>query len=150
MVKRVYVDNSVIGGIHDSEFSDSTERLFREFRIGLYVPVISNVTFEEIKDAPAEVLKSFQRLSSLSEIVEVNDEAVQLSASYMKEGRFTKRMLTDTLHIAIASVHRVDILVSWNFRDIVNLNKIVIYNAVNLKLGYPQIEIRNPREIIHE
>ena len=58
-------------------------------------------------------------------------------------------MLTDTLHIALASVNRADILVSWNFRDIVNLNKIVIYNSVNLKLGYPLVEIRNPREIIH-
>ena len=48
------------------------------------------------------------------------------------------------------SIHRVDILASWNFHDIVNLNKIIIYNSVNLKLGYPQIEIRNPREVIHD
>jgi hypothetical protein len=150
MVKRVYVDNSVIGGLHDSEFAENTKQLFREFRIGLYIPVISNVTFDEIKGAPADVLKTLNQLSNICEIVEVNDEAIELSARYLKEGHFTKRMLTDTLHIAIASVNRVDILVSWNFRDIVNLNKIVIYNAVNLKLGYPQIEIRNPREIIHE
>ncbi len=68
----------------------------------------------------------------------------------MKEGKFSRRMLVDTLHIAIASINKIDILVSWNFRDIVNLNKIVIYNAVNIKCGYPLVEIRNPREILHD
>jgi hypothetical protein len=89
-------------------------------------------------------------LFEISEHVELTEEAVDLSKQYMKEGRFTKRMLVDTLHIATASIHRVDILASWNFHDIVNLNKIIIYNSVNLKLGYPQIEIRNPREVIHD
>ena len=82
--------------------------------------------------------------------VEVNEEAITLSRNYLKEGNFTNRMLTDTLHIATASVHKVDIVTSWNFRDIVNLNKIIIYNSVNLKMGYPQIEIRNPTELLHE
>lgn len=150
MVKRVYVDNSVIGGLHDPEFVVHTEKLFQEFRIGLYAPVISRITFDEIKGAPQKVVDSLTDLAEIAEWVDVSEEAVELSQVYLKEGRFTPRMQTDTLHIATASVHRTDILVSWNFRDIVNLNKIVIYNAVNLKMGYPQIEIRNPREIIHE
>ncbi len=150
MVKRIYVDNSVIGGLHDPEFAHHTEQLFHEFKIGLYLPVISKITFDEIKGAPQRVVDSFQDLAEIAEWVEVPEDAVELSRVYLKEGRFTPRMQTDTLHIATASVHRVDVLVSWNFRDIVNLNKIVIYNAVNLKMGYPQIEIRNPREIIHE
>ncbi len=58
-------------------------------------------------------------------------------------------MLVDTLHIAVATVNKIDILVSWNFRDIVNLNKILIYNSVNIKSGYQMIEIRAPREVIH-
>ncbi|MBI1806141.1 MAG: PIN domain protein [Ignavibacteria bacterium] len=150
MIKRVYVDNSVIGGKHDPEFAEPTEKLFREFRSGLYLPVISNITTKEIQNAPAHILRAYNDLSEIAEFIELSDEAVQLSQSYIKEGKFSKRMLADTLHIATASVHRVDIVVSWNFRDIVNLNKIVIYNAVNLKMGYHQIEIRNPREILHE
>lgn len=150
MTKRVYVDNSVIGGIHDLEFVEPTKKLFREFRLGLYIPVISNITAKEVLDAPPHVLEAYNDLTEIAEFIELTDEAVQLSQSYLKEGKFSKRMLADTLHIATASVHRVDIVVSWNFRDIVNLNKIIIYNAVNLKMGYHQIEIRNPREILHE
>ena len=150
MIKRVYVDNSVIGGKHDIEFAPSTEKLFREFKLGLYIPVIYDLTTREIQGAPPAVLESYDKLREIAELVDLNDEAVRLSEAYLKDGKFSKRMLADTLHIATATVHRVDIVVSWNFRDIVNLNRIIIYNAVNLRLGYHQIEIRNPREILHE
>jgi predicted nucleic acid-binding protein len=54
----------------------------------------------------------------------------------------------DALHIALATAARVDVLVSWNFKHIVNLRRIHAFNAVNLKHGYPVLEIRNPREVI--
>ena len=53
----------------------------------------------------------------------------------------------DALHIALAAVARDDVLVSWNFKHIVNLKRIHAYNAVNLKQGYPVLEIRTPREV---
>ena len=55
--------------------------------------------------------------------------------------------LSDALHIALATAARVDVLVSWNFKHIVNLKRIHAYNAVNLKRGYPLLEIRTPREV---
>jgi hypothetical protein len=59
MIKRVYVDNSVIGGICDPEFAAFTEKLFREFRLGLYMPVISTITSQEIIGAPAAVMTAY-------------------------------------------------------------------------------------------
>jgi hypothetical protein len=40
-------------------------------------------------------------------------------------------------------------LVSWNFKHIVNYDKIRLFNSVNLKLGYPEIDIRSPQELIN-
>jgi len=60
------------------------------------------------------------------------------------------RHIADAQHIAIASVERVDILVSWNFQQIVNLDRIRAFNSINLKEGYPILEIRSPREVIHD
>ena len=125
------------------------EKLLREFRLGLYVPIVSRITADEMQKAPPQIVQVYDDLVELGEVIEVTEEAVRLSGLYLKEGKFSRRMLADTLHIATATVHRIDIMVSWNFRDIVNLNKIVIYNSVNLKQGYHQIEIRNPREILH-
>jgi hypothetical protein len=50
-----------------------------------------------------------------------------------------------THHIAIATVNRIDVLESWNFKHIVNLDKIRLFNYINIKLGYPTIDIRSPK-----
>ena len=74
--------------------------------------------------------------------------AEALAAEYIRDGAVGKNQRADALHIGIATVARVDVLVSWNFKHIVNLRRIHAFNAVNLKQGYPVLEIRNPREVI--
>ena len=69
--------------------------------------------------------------------------------AYVQEGVVTPKYLLDAQHIALASVSRIDVLVSWNFKHIVNLNRIRLYNAVNLKTGHPMIDIRTPREVLN-
>jgi len=52
-------------------------------------------------------------------------------------------------HIAMATIHKVDVLASWNFKHIVNLDRIKGYNSVNLRLGYSMIEIRSPKDLVN-
>ena len=85
-----------------------------------------------------------------TEIAKLTDEAKQLSERYLKEKIVTKKSLAGTQHIAVATVQQVDLLVSWNFKHIVNYDKIRLYNAVNLKYGYKLLEIRNPRDLTDE
>ena len=150
MGKSVYVDNSVIGGYFDSEFSKYSQSLFREFRLGLYTPVISTLTEAEISSAPARVKEKYLELKEIAEIIEPNEAAFTLADRYLIEGGLSKRMRTDCLHIATATVHGISLLTSWNFRDIVNVNKIAVFHSVNIKLGYLLVEIRSPRELLHE
>ncbi len=60
-----------------------------------------------------------------------------------------KTSIEDCRHIAMASINKVDVLASWNFKHIVNLDKIKGYNSVNLQLGYTTIEIRSPKDLIN-
>jgi len=57
--------------------------------------------------------------------------------------------LDDCRHIALATINKVDVLVSWNFKHIVNLTRIKGYNAVNLKNDYQILEIRNPKDLVY-
>ena len=82
--------------------------------------------------------------------MDVSDEAVVLSDVYIREGAALESNRVDALHIAVATVSRVDVVVSWNFKHIVKLSRIRAYNAVNLKLGYPELEIRSPLEVYYE
>jgi predicted nucleic acid-binding protein len=149
MKSRIYIDTSVVGGCFDEEFREWSEKLFQEFREGNRIAVISDITLDELSFSRAEVRN---RLSSVSEgykeYVASDEESEDLAGRYIKEGAVTRKYHEDALHIAIATIHKVDVLVSWNFKHIVNLDRIRQYNAVNMKNGYPIIEIRNPREII--
>ncbi len=148
MLMRVYVDNSVIGGYFDEEFKESTIKLFGEFEKGFKKAVISDLTLQELEGAPTHVKEFLTTVKT--EMILLDNECIELAKLYIKEKAITPKFFNDALHIATATVNRLDVLVSWNFKHIVNLNRIRLYNAVNLKNGYPIIEIRTPIEIIIE
>jgi hypothetical protein len=80
----------------------------------------------------------------------LSKEAISLANSYISHGVVTEKHLIDAQHIAIATIERVDVLVSWNFKQIVNLDRIKKFNAVNLMQGFHLIEIRSPMEVLYE
>ncbi|MFH1005702.1 MAG: PIN domain protein [Bacteroidota bacterium] len=148
---RIYIDTSVFGGCFDYEFEHWSNRLIEYFKIGKYKAVISEVSEFELKFAPKHVREILNNIPYKNiEIAKLTDEAKQLSGYYLKEKIVTKKSLADTQHIAVATVQQVDLLVSWNFKHIVNYDKIRLYNAVNLKYGYKVLEIRNPRDLTDE
>jgi len=151
LIPKIYIDTSVIGGCLDDEFRDHSMRLLADFKLGRFQPVISNITVAELSQASDDVraiLESpaFQKI----EIVYLDDEAILLAEAYIQEGVISVAQRVDAQHIAIATIRRVDILVSWNFQHIVKWSRIRAFNAVNLKHGYPQLEIRSPREVYYE
>lgn len=80
----------------------------------------------------------------MTDFVETDDEAVELATEYITEKVVGKASYVDCLHIALATINRADILVSWNFKHIVNIERIRGYNSINIKNGYKQLEIRSP------
>jgi hypothetical protein len=82
------------------------------------------------------------------EDVEFTEAAADLTERYLQAEVVGRASRLDAQHIATATVHRADVLVSWNFKHVVNLNRIQGYNSVNLRHGYPLLEIRSPREVL--
>lgn len=74
-------------------------------------------------------------------ILELSEKAVQLADEYLNKGAIPKSEPEDAYHIAIASVNHINALASWNFRHIVSVNPIRKIHEINLKYGYPIIEI---------
>jgi predicted nucleic acid-binding protein len=147
---RVYLDNSVIGGTFDAEFEEDTRGLLELIRTGEMQPVISEVTEAEARRAPEQVRELLDELlfDLNAEDVQLSAEAEALAAAYIAAGVVTQKYEADALHIALATLAKVDVLVSWNFRHIVNLKRIQGFNGVNLMRGYSTLEIRSPKEVI--
>lgn len=149
MKQRIYIYTSVIGGCLDPEFSQWSNFLFEEINKGLKTPAISDITREEISKAPLKVKKILDALTKENiENVDLSEEAENLAKQYIVNKVVSKKHIADAHHIAIATINKVDILVSWNFKHIVNINRIHNFNSVNLRCGYSLLEIRTPREVL--
>ena len=146
----LYVDTSVIGGYFDIEFAKETQELFDNLENSMFNILFSSVTEDELLNAPKQVRELLQMIpDSLKKRVDLTEEAVRLADTYIAEKVVGKTSREDCFHIALATIHKADILVSWNFKHIVNILRIRGYNAVNLKLGYAQIDIRSPKDIVN-
>jgi predicted nucleic acid-binding protein len=149
MQKRYYIDTSIFGGYFDQEFKDTTQELFFKILKEETIILFSEMTEGELSDAPESVKDFVKSLpSGKIEFLEINPETINLADKYIEENVVGKTSREDCIHIALATLHRADVLISWNFKHIVNLKRIQGYNSVNLRYGYPTIEIRSPKEMI--
>ena len=147
---RVYADTSVFGGAFDEEFDRASKVFFREVQEGKFVLITSEVVQEEISAAPQQVQDYFDEMLPYCEIAGIEAEALMLQEAYLKEDILSEKYATDALHVALATVSNVKMIISWNFRHIVNYRKIPLYNAVNKLKGYDPIDIYSPLEVIED
>lgn len=146
---RIYIDTSVIGGLFDEEFEKYSNKLFDSFKNNKYIPVISTIVLKELENAPKKIKDVITKINNY-ELLEITKEVENLALKYLSEGIITDNYFNDALHIAISTINKIDVLVSWNFKHIVNLNKIHKINAVNLMENYSVLEIRSPMEVFYD
>jgi predicted nucleic acid-binding protein len=148
--QRIYFDTSVFGGYFDKEFEEFTKPLYDRINNGEFKVLLSAVLQRELEPAPEKIIKLITELKSeYTEFLEENDEAVDLATEYITEKVVGPTSYADCLHISLATINRADLLVSWNFKHIVNIERIRGYNSINIKNGYKQLEIRSPRDLMN-
>ena len=132
----MYIDTSVVGGYFDEEFEFWTKIFFQAVEKGEFKIVISELLTRELKFAPTNISSFLDELSEEHKLyIELDQEAEELARSYVNNGIVGIKSLADCRHIATATVNQIEILTSWNFKHIVNLNKIHLYNGINLQNG---------------
>jgi hypothetical protein len=148
MKKRVYIDTSVVGGYFDEEFSTDTIPFFDTVKAGGMTVIISDLLEAELLRAPMFVRELLESLPIANvERIRLSPEATLLADKYIEAKVVGRTSRADCQHIAIATICHSDVLVSWNFKHIVNLDRIRGYNGINFQNGYHMIEIRTPKEI---
>lgn len=118
---KFYVDTSVWGGHDDEEFEEWTIPFFEQARQGRFTIVLSDVTLRELLPAPSRVRQLTQSIpDKYLELVSLNEEQDILAQRYIQEAALTPKYESDAQHVAIATILKVDSLVSWNFKHMVN------------------------------
>ena len=153
-ISRIYVDTTVVSGMFDHHMPERVEqaRLFwNDVSSGKFVIIASDILREELNNAPLHVQEYFAALpKSQIEWIASTDESDNLAERYVTGDGIGASSVNDRKHVALATVARADVIVSWNCKHIVKLNRIHRYNAINMLHGYPQIEIRTPYEVIND
>ena len=153
---KIYLDTSIIGYLYQEtqpEKMADTQKLWEQIKNGDYEVLISNLLFEELSNNPNEEIKNML-LEFLAEInyesVSITPEIERLAVIIISHGILTKKSYEDCLHIAVALVHDCNLLVSWNFKHLVNIRTINGVRAISNLEGYKSIDIVTPTLLIQE
>jgi len=150
---KLYIETSVIGFIFATDAPEKMEitQMFFDKEIKKHKSFVSELVLEEIEKTKEEskknLLKGIIRAYNLKAL-ERTGEAEKLAREYLMAGVASEKHFNDPLHIALAVVHGMDVIVSWNLEHIVKLKTMTIIKKVNKKLGYPDILICTPEEVI--
>ncbi len=146
---RVYADTSVFGGVFDEGFDLASRTFFQQVKDGRFQLVISATVQREISAAPTPVQIFFEDVAKFAEFIVSDEEALQLRQAYLDAGIVTAKSATDALHVALATVAKCRLIISWNFKHIVHFQKIPLYRAINLINGYEEINIYSPPQVLN-
>ncbi|MBI4931450.1 MAG: type II toxin-antitoxin system VapC family toxin [Bacteroidetes bacterium] len=155
---KIYLDTSVINFLFADdvpEFRKITEDFFENYvKMGKYIVYISDVVIAEIEktkneDKKKRLLEVIEKYSIKILTLDKNSDAI--AGVYIREKVIPEKKLEDAQHIAIATCNQMDILLSWNFKHLSNIQKQIDVKIVNEKEGYfyPLI-LTNPMEVVYE
>ena len=152
-MQKIYLETTLFNFYVDEDKGDAhteTVKLFKEIAAGKYEAYSSDYVIDELERAPDE--KRDKMINLFSEykikVLEPNTAASKLADLYVSEGIIPLKYRTDGLHIAIATVNRLDMIVSMNFQHIVKRKTVKMTGAVNILNGYQPIEIYSPMEVV--
>ena len=118
-----------------TKFKEATVALFQRLENKEILFVVSDLLDLELVNAPQEVREFLHNYSADKfERIELTEEAMKLADTYISDKVVGRTSLEDCRHIALATINKVDVLASWNFKHIVNLGRIKGYNSLNLHL----------------
>ena len=151
---RLYLDTSALGAIYDTEDPPRVEVTTKLLDMLIddreYSGFISNILIEEVEKAPSDIKTGLKEVVKRvhAEVLYETDECVGLVDEYLERGILSEKYRDDARHIAVAVVNNIDIIVTWNCRHMANINKKRAINGVNMLMGYRQIDIVTPMEVV--
>jgi predicted nucleic acid-binding protein len=138
MKQSIYLETSVVGAYLDNGEPFRRDLTIRwwEHEMSEYRAVISPLVARELERIPEPHRTGYLKLIKPLEHVELTDEATILADGYIARGIFHRKYIADALHVAVASVHKIDYLVTWNFGHLANVRRQARIRLFNTAAGF--------------
>lgn len=151
MKLSLYLETSVIGAYLDAGDPfrrDLTIRWF-EHELSEYQPYISLLVERELERIDEPHRSGYMKIIKPLDRLEFSDEAAILAEGYISRGIFHRKFIADAFHVALASIHKVDYLVTWNFGHLANVRKQARIKLFNTAAGFFSPAIVTPEFLVH-
>ena len=147
---KIYLDTSIISAYFDNrapERQESTKIFWKEI-LSQYEVFISEITKDELMAAgDADLRGKFEGIIKDFTVLSTNEKIHKLAREYINYEIFPEKYLDDSMHVAIASYHDIDYILSWNFEHIVKVKTRKLVKSVNVLNDFREIEIVSPQEL---
>ena len=152
MKQSLYLETSVVGAYLDNGEPFRRDLTIRwwEHEMPDYRAVVSPLVERELERLAEPHRSSYLKLISSLEQVELTEEATILAEGYVSRGIFHRKFIADAMHVAIASVHKVDYLVTWNFGHLANVRRQARIKLFNTATGFYVPMIVTPEFLVSE
>ena len=150
---KIYLDTSFISHLHQFDVPDKmndTLALWNDIIVGEYHVVISEVTTRELMNAlePKRSIIADYLTKTNFEVLPITEETDKLAHEIIKRGILTPKSFDDCAHIAVAILNNCDIIVSWNFKHLVNIKTINGVREIVVSNYYKPIDIYSPTMLL--
>ena len=152
---KIYLDTSVISYLDQpdsQEKMEQTRKLWKILQIGKYDVVISDLVLIEInecKEPKRSILKEYLAQINYKR-VNITEETEEIANEIIKEGILNPKSFDDCLHIASAIISDCNIIISWNFKHMVNVDTINGVRKITFAKRYNNIDIYAPYVLLSE
>ncbi|CAN5180210.1 MAG: type II toxin-antitoxin system VapC family toxin [Pyrinomonadaceae bacterium] len=152
MKQSLYLETSVIGAYLDNGEPFRRDLTIRwwEREMFEYRPCISPLVVRELERVQEPHRTGYLKLTAALEQLELVEEATILADGYLSRGIFHRKYIADALHVAIASVHKIDYLVTWNFGHLANVRRQARIRLFNTAAGFFCPVIVTPEFLVSE
>ena len=151
MKLSIYLETSAIGAYLDTGDPfrrDLTIRWF-EHELSEYRPFISLLVERELERIDEPHRSGYIKIIEPLERLEFSDEVAILAEGYISRGIFHRKFMADAFHVALASIHKIDYLVTWNFGHLANVRKQARIQLFNTAAGFFSPVIVTPEFLVH-
>lgn len=154
---KIYLDTSVVNFLFADDapekkevtidFFDNYLTEYDVFISEVVIQEINKTTNEEKKEKLVEAIKKYKLLI----YNELNDDIRYMADKYLDKNIVPRNKREDALHLAFSSFFEFDILLSWNFKHLANINVQKKMQVINIELGYNKLLLLlNPMEVIYD
>jgi predicted nucleic acid-binding protein len=152
MKQSLYLETSVVGAYLDNGEPFRRDLTIRwwEHEMPEYRAVISPLVVRELERVPEPHRTGYLKLAGQLEQVELTEEAAILAEGYITRGIFHRKYIADALHVAVASFHKIDYLVTWNFGHLANVRRQARVRLFNTAAGFFVPMIVTPEFLVSE